>query len=480
MKLTEAAIDAMAPNQNAIQNAWSLVKNKSLIALGQAEDGAVIFGECLGSGEANYRLSADFADPANPILRCSCPSRQFPCKHLLALLYAHASGRPFAAASLPAEALAAREKAREKAERKAKRLEKTAEPAAPKKVNLAALGKKNRTQLEGLDLLDKILENIVRTGLGTQDAQSLQILAEQARQLGDYYLPGPQDALKEYIHLCRAAAADPEKTYSAALDRLARLSATSRRGREYLAKKQADPAGFVDQDSVLEELLGHAWQLDELRALGRVRRDAELIQLSFTSYDDPARGEYIDLGLWLDLAGGGIWRSLNYRPYRAAKHLREDDSCFEVAVIRELCVYPGDLNPRVRWEEAAYRPPSAADYRAVCAHAAASLKQAIQQVKNQLKNPLADRHPVLLLGYARLGLIDGAPVIEDADGERLGLANLPGGPEPPTVHLLPLLEERELYNGAMLARFHHDLAAGLLRAQPLALAGADGIRRLAY
>ncbi|MCL6614271.1 MAG: SWIM zinc finger family protein, partial [Firmicutes bacterium] len=135
MKLTEAAIDAMAPNRNAIQNAWNLVKNKSLVALGQAEGGAVIFGECLGSGDANYRLSADFADPANPILRCSCPSRQFPCKHLLALLYAHASGLPFAPGDLPAEALAAREKAREKAERKAKRREKAAEPAAPRKAS---------------------------------------------------------------------------------------------------------------------------------------------------------------------------------------------------------------------------------------------------------------------------------------------------------------------------------------------------------
>ncbi|MCL6614851.1 MAG: hypothetical protein K6U03_09615, partial [Firmicutes bacterium] len=62
----------------------------------------------------------------------------------------------------------------------------------------------------------------------------------------------------------------------------------------------------------------------------------------------------------------------------------------------------------------------------------------------------------------------------------LGLADLRGGPEPPTVHLLTLVEEKELRDGAVLARFHHDLATGSLRAQPLALAGEDGIRRLAF
>ena len=68
-----------APSQRAAQElatrrAWSLT--------GAAEPG-VLWGECLGSAATPYRAVADLSGPA---YRCSCPSRKFPCKHVLALL----------------------------------------------------------------------------------------------------------------------------------------------------------------------------------------------------------------------------------------------------------------------------------------------------------------------------------------------------------------------------------------------------------
>ncbi|WP_237108556.1 SWIM zinc finger family protein, partial [Nonomuraea sp. MG754425] len=45
--------------------------------------GAVLFGECKGSGARPYLAAVDLREPA---YRCSCPSRKFPCKHALGLL----------------------------------------------------------------------------------------------------------------------------------------------------------------------------------------------------------------------------------------------------------------------------------------------------------------------------------------------------------------------------------------------------------
>jgi len=56
-----------------------------------AEDRAgLIWGECQGSGATPYRISVTEADAG---YKCSCPSRKFPCKHSLALMWIRAEGK---------------------------------------------------------------------------------------------------------------------------------------------------------------------------------------------------------------------------------------------------------------------------------------------------------------------------------------------------------------------------------------------------
>src|SRR6185369_14958002 len=99
---------------------------------------------------------------------------------------------------------------------------------------------------------------------------------------------------------------------------------------------------------------------------------------------------------------GAVQLTRNYRPYRAAKYIREDDSFFQVAKCPELCVYPGNLNPRVRWEAMEPRPVTKADRQKVREHARADLKSVIKDVKAQLKSPLGERHPFALIRYRSL------------------------------------------------------------------------------
>lgn len=79
--MTEAEIVALAPDGAALQRARKLALPTRWLQAGQTD--ALLWGACQGSGQAAYQVIIDRQGPA---YRCSCPSRQFPCKHALGLL----------------------------------------------------------------------------------------------------------------------------------------------------------------------------------------------------------------------------------------------------------------------------------------------------------------------------------------------------------------------------------------------------------
>src|SRR5678810_509153 len=104
---------------------------------------------------------------------------------------------------------------------------KKVEADKPHKVNTSALKKKVETQLEGIQLLEALVNDLVRAGLGTLNAKSARQIEEQARQLGNSYLPGAQNALHALTGLFYRSqissedelkASERERVYSAALD----------------------------------------------------------------------------------------------------------------------------------------------------------------------------------------------------------------------------------------------------------------------
>lgn len=473
LKITESYINSLAPNESAIANCLVLLQNNSFEALYITSDETVIFGECLGSGANSYLVSIDFIKPENPVFRCTCPSRQFPCKHALGLLFAYIDGYDFKTAEIPQDIINKRKKGEIKKERQ-RQGEKM-----PRKINRSAALKKIKAQMEGLELLEKITCNMAQAGLGTISPKTLNDLEDQARQLGNYYIPGAQSALRELILLFRKNE-EREEIYTAAVDCLARLYYLCRKGRELLNKKLSDAGQTVDESSALEEYMGRVWQLAELRELGMLHNNVELVQLFFNSYTDMARQEYVDEGLWLNLKTGQIQKAVNYRPYRAAGHMRADDSFFDVALVPELFVYPGGLNPRIRWEGMTLRVLKAEDYAAVQAFAESSFSESVKKVKNQIKNPLADKHPAVLLKYSRLGAVGGLYVIEDTTGQRLVLEDRPAGNAPSGIRTIQLMAPADLQRQAVLVRFRHDLDSGKLRVQPLSIITGSKIIRLVY
>ncbi|WP_136606039.1 SWIM zinc finger family protein [Paenibacillus dokdonensis] len=476
IEISETWIDSQAPNSAAIKNGHDLIKKGKFTTLHHSEDQQVLFGTCAGSGKTPYAPSVDFVLPDKPVMRCSCPSRQIPCKHVLGLLYAYAQGKPFSAAAVPDELAAKREKAEKREEKKAKD---AADGVAvkPKKVNKSALKKKVTAQLEGLDVLEKLTHSLIRRGLGMLDTKELKVIQDHVKQMGSFYLNGAQIQLRK-LHMILSAGGNPELTYTYAAEQFAIIHAFIKKGRAHLNAKLQDTELALDYESTIEEWLGHAWQLSELRDAGLVSPETELIQLSFLSYDDSSRQEFVDCGYWIQKDSGELHCTLQYRPYKAAKLMREEDSCFDVVHVPALYRYPGDMNRRVRYESFTTRPVEEQDIARIRQYAAHSYAEAIKKVKNQLKNPLGDPNPVMLLHVEQVVADEeGRLFISDSNGETLGLQDLL---DDSTVNLLKYLPDDSLKDVSMLVMFDHQTQSGQLQSQPLSIMNKQEIIRLLY
>ena len=101
MELTEQMILLQAPDPAAAENGRKLSKKGSFSGLCRTEDGSLYWGGCAGSGKDPYQVSVDWTAPDAPVCRCSCPSRQFPCKHALGLMFELLAAKPFETAEMP-------------------------------------------------------------------------------------------------------------------------------------------------------------------------------------------------------------------------------------------------------------------------------------------------------------------------------------------------------------------------------------------
>jgi hypothetical protein len=98
MALTLSKIEEIAPDQGSLAAARKLLKAQSWPTLA-SDDAGLMWGECQGSGSSPYRVVVSELDLG---YKCTCPSRKFPCKHTLALMWMRAENRPFGKQERPA------------------------------------------------------------------------------------------------------------------------------------------------------------------------------------------------------------------------------------------------------------------------------------------------------------------------------------------------------------------------------------------
>jgi hypothetical protein len=83
MALARNAVEALAPDPNALTTATGLLKPAKWTV--RARAGEIIWDQCQGSGANPCCVAADMEDGG---AKCTCPSRKFPCKHGLSGLAA--------------------------------------------------------------------------------------------------------------------------------------------------------------------------------------------------------------------------------------------------------------------------------------------------------------------------------------------------------------------------------------------------------
>ena len=84
MELPLQVVQDLAPDQSSLGAAKKLLNTAKWPMLGLASELNTIWGQCQGSGANPYLTMADVADHG---YKCTCPSRKFPCKHVLALMW---------------------------------------------------------------------------------------------------------------------------------------------------------------------------------------------------------------------------------------------------------------------------------------------------------------------------------------------------------------------------------------------------------
>ena len=477
--VTREQIEAMAPNQAAVSNAGKISQKGGFVKLAHSKDDTFYMGECKGSGAKNYLTSVDFIDPEAPVCRCSCPSRQFPCKHGLALMFEILEKKEFEECEIPEDILKKREK-KKSSEQSGAKEEGAKKPAAkPSKAAKSAKLKKMKKQLEGLELLDQMITELLKAGLGTMGSAGMKSYEQFAKQLGNYYLPGPQKLLNRLILEITAFQKNrKEEHYEMAVRLLEKLWTLKKKSKEYLEKKTED--GNADaEDTELYEELGGIWKMEELEAIGRKREEADFLQLAFWVEYDAAAKEYVDKGCYVDLATGEIFLSSNYRPLKALKYIKEEDSVFHVIHTGSAVVYPGHGNPRIRWNGAVTRQTEVQDYKKVCSFAGKSIREEAKKAKNCLKNILATDLYISIISYNYIGKCENVYGMCDEEGDSIFFGNAPGMED--TLARLDQIPDKKWLKGKnLLGAFFYDVQEQRMKIQPLSILTDTGVVRLLY
>lgn len=184
MNLTEEQITGLAPDDASVKAGKALASRNKWPLLQCS--GRAIWGHCQGSGKTPYQTIVDMTDVA---FKCSCPSRKFPCKHGLGILYLYASHADlFQTAEEPDWVKAWLSKREEKAEKK----EQKAKSDAP--VDEAAQAKRqdarHRKVSDGIADLQIWMKDLLRNGLLNVPERAGTLFENMARRMVDAQAPG--------------------------------------------------------------------------------------------------------------------------------------------------------------------------------------------------------------------------------------------------------------------------------------------------
>jgi hypothetical protein len=263
--LADARVLALNPDEKTLTAGEKLGAPRHWRALGGSE--RALWGECLGS--AVYQVTIDLDDLG---YRCSCPSRKFPCKHVIGLMALHVREPGLiSAAEAPEWVSTWLAKRSPKPEKGA--------PAARSPSSAATRQKRadERMQrvLDGVAGLELWLADIERDGLARVQTQPHAFWERQAARLVDAQAPGLASQVRALAAIPTSLPDWPDRVL-AGLGRLALLVHGFRR------LDQLDP--LLQHD--VRRLVGLNLGNDEVTEMGELVRDHWIVAGQLEEQDD--------------------------------------------------------------------------------------------------------------------------------------------------------------------------------------------------
>jgi len=273
MQLSLEQVTQLAPDSQSVAAGKKLLALKFWSEVGFNE--TALWGMCRGS--RTYQVKVDFA---NMGYACNCPSRKFPCKHVLGLLMLMAtSADAIADGSSPLWVSEWIDKRREKA---AKNEEKASAPAKP--VNVEAqkktADKRKSNVAAGLEQLSVWLDDTIRNGLATLESKPFSYFDEQAKRLVDSQAPTLAGRIRRLADIPQSSRQWPEQML-AELGRIKLLIYAFERIDSFAEPLQAD----------IRQMIGWNVKTSELVETGEAIEDEWLIHSQQIDDDDHLRSQ---------------------------------------------------------------------------------------------------------------------------------------------------------------------------------------------
>jgi hypothetical protein len=274
--MTVAEVLALAPDGASAKAGQSLSGPREWVV--RAHDDDALWGECKGSAKEPYRASVARATSA---YACSCPSRKFPCKHVLGLMLAFASG-DVAAGTRPewvTSWLDGRKAREERARAKTVGAPTTAtDPGAADDAAKKRLAAREKRIAEGLTELERFVADVMRLGLAHARTQPASFWETRAARLVDAQCPGLARRVRDLPSVL-ASGAEWEGRTLAKLGELALLARAYARRDALPEALRADVRRHVGWTTTHDEIVARAFEVidDTWTVLGsRVVADERL------------------------------------------------------------------------------------------------------------------------------------------------------------------------------------------------------------
>lgn len=184
---TVAQVLDLAPDAASAAAGKKLAAPVNWKSLGRSED--AVWGEALGSSVYQVRIAA-----ADLAYKCSCPSRKFPCKHVLGLMLRVADDVSAVPLTDPPQWVTQwLSQRRARVEKREAPADAPPDPQAADSAARAAARRsvqRERRVADGLDRLERWLHDLARNGLAGVERQPFSFWDAQAKSLVDAQAPG--------------------------------------------------------------------------------------------------------------------------------------------------------------------------------------------------------------------------------------------------------------------------------------------------